>query len=173
MRNLPTDENSNPHSPVTTMTTKIKLQQTIKNLKAKLSQFEEQLSSFKTVSIEEAEVGDTLEDGSIVLKEENGIALLVSPASTEVEARWSKEFLEVFLKLKKEGFNPSQWFVPTLKQLKLAYKTIPGEFSSTRYWSSTETNATDACYQNFVNGLISGYDKTNSLSVRAFRCVTF
>lgn len=118
-------------------------------------------------------VGDVLSDGSIVLSKSNGIALLVSPASTVLRARWSKEFPEVFKSLKKEGFNPSQWFVPTKEQLNLAYKTIPGEFSYTAYWSSTESNATFACLQYFGNGYIGSYGKTNSTRVRAFRCVTF
>ena len=129
---------------------------------------------------ENAEVGDTLGDGSIVLKKENGVALLVSPISTQVKAPWTQEFPEVFLKLKKEGFNPSQWFVPTQKQLGLAYKVIPNEFSSTRYWSSeeyeiydTETNASNAFLMGFLNGN-AGYSlKTYTNCVRAFRCVTF
>jgi hypothetical protein len=66
----------------------------------------------------------------------------VAPKSTEVEAKWSKEFPEVFRVLKEQGFNPSQWFIPTKEQLKLAYRNVPNEFSSTTYWSSTESNAT-------------------------------
>ena len=156
------------------MTTKNQLQTKITELEEQLNSFKQQLNTYKAVTIETAGVGDTLEDGSIVLKKENGLALLVAPKSTEVEAEWSKEFSEVFEKLKEEGFNPSQWFVPTLEQLKLAYENIHNEFSSTFYWSSTELNAGDACHVYFNDeGLPYSFNKTFSLCVRAFRCVSY
>jgi len=155
------------------MLTKNQLQQEVQNLEAKLQEFREQLNTYNAVTIETAGVGDTLEDGSIVLKKENGLALLVAPKSTEMKEVWSKEFPLVFQKLKEEGFNPSQWFVPTKEQLQLAYRNIPNEFSSAHYWSSTETNIYGACYLFFNYGFASLSYKTNSLCVRAFRCVTY
>jgi hypothetical protein len=155
------------------MLTKNQLQQEVQNLEAKLQQFREQLNTYKAVTIETAGIGDTLEDGSIVLKKENGLALLVAPKSTEVKAPWTKEFPEVFLKLKEQGFNPSQWFVPTKEQLKLAYRNVPNDFSSTIYWSSTEGNATYACRVYFLNGRRPTVNKTSTFCVRAFRCVTY
>jgi len=155
------------------MLTKTQLQTEVQNLETKLQEFREQLNQCKEVTIETASVGDTLEDGSIVVKKSNGLALLVAPKNTEVEATWSKEFSEVFQALKSRGFNPSQWFIPTQEQLKLAYRNVPNEFSSTSYWSSTEGNATNACYVYFNIGF-SGYcNKTNVSCVRAFRCVTY
>jgi hypothetical protein len=155
------------------MTTKTQLQNKIQELEAELVEFKSQLSSYEEVTIENASVGDTLEDGSIVLQKENGLALLVSPSSTEVICYWSKEFPEVFQKLKEQGFNPSQWFIPTKEQLQLAYQSIPNEFSTIFYWSSTESNATNACGQGFILGSISAGSKTFSNRVRAFRCVTY
>jgi peptidoglycan hydrolase CwlO-like protein len=155
------------------MLTKTQLQQEVQNLETKLQEFQEQLNSHKEVTIETASVGDTLEDGSIVLQKENGLALLVAPKSTEVEASWSKEFSEVFEALKSRGFNPSQWFIPTQEQLKLAYRNVPNEFSATRYWSSTEINASGACFVFFDTGSSSFNFKTNVFCVRAFRCVTY
>jgi len=155
------------------MLTKNQLQQEVQNLEAKLQEFREQLNTYKAVTIETAGVGDTLEDGSIVLQKSNGIALLVAPASTEVEAPWSKEFPLVFQKLKEEGFNPSQWFVPTKEQLQLAYRNIPNEFSSPGYWSSTESYSSNACYMSFYFGNAYYSSKTSALCVRAFRCVTY
>jgi hypothetical protein len=155
------------------MLTKTQLQQEVQNLETKLQEFREQLNSHKTVTIETASVGDTLEDGSIVLKKENGLALLVAPKSTEVEAAWSKEFSEVYQKLQEQGFIPSQWFVPTKEQLFLAYKIIPEHFSSTYYWSSTEDGAIYACYVLFNNGNTYGITKAYTTCVRAFRCVTY
>jgi hypothetical protein len=89
------------------MTTKTQLQTKIQELEAELQSFKQQLNTYTEITIENASVGDTLEDGSIVLQKSNGLALLVAPSSTEVEATWSKEFSEVFQKLKEQGFNPS------------------------------------------------------------------
>jgi hypothetical protein len=155
------------------MTTKTQLQNKIQELESELQKFKSQLSSYKEITIETAVPGDTLEDGSIVLKKENGLALLVAPKSTEVKCSWTKEFPEVFQKLKEQGFNPSQWFVPTKEHLQLAYQNIHNEFSSTCYWSSTESNATTACVQYFHYGGFFTYSKTTSTRVRAFRCVTY
>src|SRR6056300_1189872 len=131
------------------MTSKIQLQSKIQELEAELKQFKNQLDSYQEVTLETSEVGDVLSDGSIVLKKENGLALLVAPESTEVECEWSKEFPEVFQKLKEQGFNPSQWFIPTKEQLNLAYENIKQHFAVAGYWSSTEVSATGACGQNF------------------------
>ncbi len=124
-------------------------------------------------SIENASVGDVLKDGSIVLQKSNGLALLVSPRSTEVEANWSPEFPEVNQKLQEQGFITSQWFVPTKEQLFLAYKTIPEHFSSTPYWSSTDCTAATACRVLFLNGTAYNGNKDNTFCVRAFRCVSY
>jgi hypothetical protein len=155
------------------MTTKTELQDKIQELESELQKFKSQLSSYKEITIENASVGDTLEDGSIVLQKSNGLALLVAPSSTEVKATWSKEFPEVFQKLKEQGFNPSQWFIPTKEQLRLAFQNIPNEFPSTYYWSSSEFNASAACLQCFDSGYVGAHSKSYSNRVRAFRCVTY
>jgi hypothetical protein len=155
------------------MTTKNQLQTKIQELENELHSFKQQLNNYKEVTIETAKVGDVLQDGCIVLKKENGLALLVAPQSTDVYAEWSKEFTQVFNKLEEEGFNPSQFFIPTKEQLNLAWKTIPQHFASANYWSSTEINATNACCQGFNFGCIFSFSKTITRCVRAFRCVTY
>jgi hypothetical protein len=156
------------------MTSKNQLQTKIQELESELQSFKQQLNNYKeTPTIEIANVGDVLEDGCIVLKKENGLALLVAPESTEVRSTWSKEFPEVFKKLEEKGFNPSQFFIPTKEQLNLAWETIPQHFASTRYWSSTEVNATYACTQTFITGFIYSLSKPTTYCVRAFRCVTY
>ena len=156
------------------MTSKSQLQTKIQELEEEISSFKQQLNNYKeTPTIETAKVGDVLEDGCIVLKKENGLALLVAPKSTEVYATWSKEFPEVFKKLEEQGFNPSQFFIPTMDQLNLAYKTIPQHFASTGYWSSTEFTATLACGVFFNGGSAYRGSKTLTCCVRAFRCVTY
>ncbi len=155
------------------MTSIHQLQTKIEELESELQSFKQQLNNHKVPTLAEASVGDTLDDGSIVLQKSNGLALLVAPKSTEVKTTWSKEFLEVFYNLKNQGFNRSQWFIPTIDQLQLAYQLIPQEFSSTFHWSSTEGSATGAYFVGFNNGCSYSLTKTFACCVRAFRCVTY
>jgi len=156
------------------MTSNTQLQNKIQELEAELKTFKEQLNNYKEITIETAVPGDVLEDGSIVLKKENGLALLIAPKSTEVECTWSKDFTQVFNKLQEEGFNPSQWFVPTKEQLELAYSSlIRHHFSAASYWSSTEVNATSAGHVTYNIGVACGCSKAARCCVRAFRCVTY
>jgi len=155
------------------MTTKQQLQNKITELENELSSFKQQLNNYKEITIETARIGDVLEDGSIVVHKANNMALLAAPATTEVKCQWSKEFSEGFEALKSQGFNPSQWFIPTKEQLKIAYTNCSQHFASYYYWSSTEVCSTDACYLVFYSGNIFSTTKSYSLCVRAFRCVSF
>jgi hypothetical protein len=155
------------------MNTKTQLLQSIQETEIQLNKLKEQLESYKVPTLAEASIGDTLEDGSIVLQKSNGLALLVAPKNTEVSTSWSKEFPAVFAKLEEQGFNPSQWFVPTMEQLQLAYKTIPKEFSSAIYWSSTGGSGASAYGVGFINGSPGVISKSYSGCVRAFRSVTY
>ena len=154
------------------MTSKSQLQSKIQELEAELQEFKKQLNNYKEVTIETAEPGDVLQDGSIVIKKENGLVLLAAPKNTEVVTGWTKEFSDVFEKLKEQGFTPSEWFIPTVEQLELAYKVAKEHFSA-GYWSSTEYNATNGCNVNFNCGNVYNYPKSFSFCVRAFRCVTY
>jgi uncharacterized small protein (DUF1192 family) len=125
------------------------------------------------ITIETAVPGDVLEDGSIVVHKANNMALLSAPATTEDYCRWSKEFTPVFEVLKSQGFNPSQWFIPSKEQLQLAYTNCRKHFTRNFYWSSTEVSSTNACCLFFTNGFFISNTKSGSLCVRAFRCVSF
>ena len=149
------------------------LLQSINETEQQLNKLKQELESHKTLTIQEASVGDTLEDGSIVLKKGNGLALVVAPKSTEVQCSWTLQFSEVFDKLNSEGFISSQWFIPTAEQLRLAYKVIPNEFNKEWYWSSGESNASCACYVYFDNGYQGNSCKSGTFCVRPFRCVCF
>jgi hypothetical protein len=157
------------------MTSIHQLQTKIEELESELQSFKQQLNTYKVPTLAKASVGDTLVDGSIVLQKSNGLALLVAPKSTDVKVSWSKEFSEVFYNLKNQGFNRSQWFIPTKEQLQFSYQSIPQEFSASFYWSSTEFSDTHAYGVHFYN-----VNTNRGLSikpwvgcVRAFRCVTY
>jgi hypothetical protein len=125
------------------------------------------------ITIENSKVGDVLEDGCVVVDKQGNMVLLAAPASTEVRCEWSNEFSDVFVVLKSQGFNPSQWFVPSKEQLQLAYKNCKQHFASFIYWSSTEVSSTIACNLGFIIGSISSCPKSLSFCVRAFRVVNF
>jgi hypothetical protein len=149
---------------------RIQLQQEIEKTQEQLNRLQEQLNkAFPT--IEEANVGELLEDGCVVIAKYDGLVLIAAPKETEVLCKWSEEFTDVFESLKEHGLNPSQWFIPSQKQLKLAYRDANQYFSSTYYWSSTEASSTCACYVNFNNGVQSSGSKTGTGCVRAFRFI--
>ena len=154
------------------MNTKQQLLKSIQETEQQLEKLKKQLEQQKAPTIQEAKVGVALEDGSIVIKKENGLALLIAPKSTEVQCQWTKEFPEVYSKLTEEGFISSQWFVPTVKQLQLAYKVIPDEFNKAWYWSSSEFNASTSWIINFKGGAQFSL-KSDNCHVRSFRCVCY
>lgn len=116
-------------------------------------------------------VGDVLPDNSIVVYKEDAELLIAAPKETEVKCLWSEDFAPVFNKLKEQGFNPDEWFVPNMGQLMLAYLFYKKAFAATRYWSSTEASSSNSCIVNFYNGNQHTFSKTNTLCVRAFRRV--
>jgi hypothetical protein len=154
------------------MTSKSQLQSKIQELEKELNSFKKQLDSYKEITIENAAIGDVLDDGCVVVDKQGNMALLAAPATTEVRCSWSKEFSEVFDSLKSQGFSPSQWFIPSIEQLQLA-KECGQHFTSGFYWSSAEFNSLIACSLYFITGNIFSGTKSRSYCVRAFRCVSF
>ena len=147
------------------------LKQEISDIEALLTKLKERLkTTFPT--IQEAIPGDVLEDGCIVIQKFDGAALIAAPVLTECRCVWG-QIEPVFNNLAKQGFTPSQWFIPSVEQLKLAHKLIPDFFSAMNYWSSTEASSTAACGVNFGNGFQGTGSKTSSFCVRAFRLIVF
>jgi hypothetical protein len=147
------------------------MQQRLETIQQEAEQIKKALAK-SYPSIQEAKPGDLLEDGTVVIEKYNGAALIAAPSITEYMCTWSKEFSDVFEALKSQGFNPSQWFIPSRKQLKLAYKNAKQHFSSVSYWSSTEASSASAYVVYFNNdGLQNTLSKTFKSYVRAFRLV--
>ena len=147
------------------------LQQEIQKTQEQLRKLQEQLEASKVVTIETAQPGEILPDGCVVVARYEDSVLIAAPAITEVRCKWTPEFSEVFESLKEHGFIPAQWYIPSQKELKLAYKNCKKHFSSTDYWSSTESSSTSAYIVLFDIGGTSGNNKANSYCVRAFRRV--
>jgi hypothetical protein len=150
---------------------KIEMQQRLNTIQKEAEAIKQQLNkSFPT--LQDANPGDLLEDGTVVVEKYGNAVLIAAPSITEGMCTWSKEFSDVFEALKSQGFNPSQWFVPSREQLKLAYKNAKQQFSSTSHWSSTEASSTGAYVVYFNNdGLQNTLSKTFKSYVRAFRLV--
>ena len=112
---------------------------------------------------------------STIICKNGGIAWLVAPISTEVSRSWYSREDAVTRAIAVTSLTTG-WFVPTLGQLQnpgYLCRSFWDSYSSTRYWSSTESNANHACYVIFSAGTTSGDAKTCSFCVRAFRCVTY
>jgi hypothetical protein len=137
----------------------------IKNKSLTLRSFLHQLFHYKRG----ASVGDTLEDGSIVLQKSDGLSLIISPEHTEIKCAWSFEFSDVLKKLEEAGLDSLEWFIPTLEQLQFAYDTLPQAFPSVYYWSSTEDTSATAWCKNFAVGTEIKGSKKLPHCVRAFR----
>lgn len=116
-------------------------------------------------------LGDVLPDNSIVVYKEDAELLIAAPKETEVVCVWSEDFAPVFDKLKEQGFNPDEWFVPNMGQLMLAYYSCSKAFSYDAYWSSTEASSTYSCIVSVSSGFKGNYSKTSTLCVRAFKRV--
>jgi hypothetical protein len=112
--------------------------------------------------------------GNVICKASN-ILHIVAPSSTQVSRTWYCREDAVTI-AKSRTTNDTQWFIPTVSQLQnpgYCCRTYWDSFSSSCYWSSTETNATFACGVTFVNGNACSVNKNDSTCVRAFRCVTY
>ena len=121
-------------------------------------------------------VGDSYQGGFLICKA-SPLRWVVSPYSAEVSRTW---YLRDDANTRAQQVSGcTGWFVPTISQLQnpgYICRSFWGPspcFSSTCYWSSTDYNAAGACRVLFNTGVAYGIFKTNTICVRAFRCVTY
>jgi hypothetical protein len=147
----------------------------IKETEEQLASLRKQLEQPEFPTLAEAKPGDMLENFCVVVHKFSDVrmALIAAPEPTERYFQWSKEFSDVFDALEQAGFNRSQWFIPTVEQLQLAYKNCSESFSASSYWSSTEASSTNSCYVYSSNGIQFSYSKTITYCVRAFSLVSY
>lgn len=147
----------------------------IKETEEQLASLRNQLEQPEFPTLAESKVGDKLKNGCIVVHKfsDTGMALIAAPVSTERYCKWSEEFSDVFEALEEEGFNKSQWFIPNVGQLTLAYDTCKNHFPNTSYWSSIEASFTTSFAVNFNRGTQVIFSKTNPHCVRAFSLVSY
>ncbi len=121
-----------------------------------------------------SDLGSWSSGGHIICKASSN-AWIVAPYKSEVSRTWYCRDDAVTTAI--ACASPyTGWFVPTISQLQnpgYTCRTYWDLFSSSSYWSSTESSATFACYVLFGNGTADNAGKTSPLCVRAFRCVTY
>ena len=134
-------------------------------------------------------VGTILPDGSKIICKAGGTAWIVAPANTQVTQTWNNtttllvgnkpcvcDWPTLNTGLINCGFNPGDWFVPSISQLQnpgYVCRTQWDSFSAALYWSSTGFNSGEGCSVLFTNSNTSCCGKSFSNCVRAFRCVTY
>jgi hypothetical protein len=136
-------------------------------------------------------VGTTLPDGSRIICKAGGTAWIVAPCTTQVSSAWAGgqynstqvgnkccicEWPALNTLLLNCGFNPCDWFIPSISQLNnpgYVCRSQWDTFASGNYWSSTEVSSTTASVLVFGAGNIGSNTKSDSRFVRAFRCVTY
>jgi len=61
------------------------------------------------------------------------------------------------------------WYLPSRRELRLAWVNVPELFQSAWYWTSTQISADAAWYQGFDDGTQNGSAKSGELRARAVR----
>mgnify|MGYP007071399466 CR=1 FL=1 len=147
----------------------------IKKTEEQLAHLRQQLEQPEYPTLAEAKAGDKLENGCIIVHKfpDARMALIAAPEPNERYCQWSEEFSDVFDALEQAGFNKSQWFIPNVEQLNLAYSNCKQQFGAPGYWSSTEASSTLSCTMYFFNGGQYTFSKTNTHCVRAFSLVSY
>ena len=117
----------------------------------------------------------SLVEGGYLYAKRGGIGWIVACSSRQVGRNWYCRADAVTVA---EASNAcGDWFIPSRTDLQLGQdcKSFWDSFSSTRYWSSTELNATIAWFVCFYFGNFdfAGGFKTNTFCVRAFRRVSY
>ena len=118
----------------------------------------------------------SLVEGGYLFNKGGRQAWIVACSSREVSRTWYCRADAVTVAEASDACG--DWFVPSRTDLQLGHdcKSFWDSFSSTCYWSSTETNANNAWRVRFVNGFLNGFPyvtKTVSLCVRAVRRVSY
>jgi hypothetical protein len=129
---------------------------------------------FTTVDVPPIPALGCAHEGGFLICCSGSVLWIVAPNTSEVSRTW---YLRNDANTRAQQVSGcTGWFVPTRPQLQnpgYTCRTFWDSFASTRYWSSTETNATGACIVDFTNGIAYNFGKASTYCVRAFRCVTY
>ena len=130
--------------------------------------------SYQEFVIQTASLGSAVLGGLMICRN-GGTAWIIAPASTEVSRNWYS--LNDAVTTANANAACGDWFVPTIGPLinpGYECRTYWDSYSSTAYWSSSETTGSVASVFLFQAAIASnGYNKANVHCVRAMRCVAY
>lgn len=124
-------------------------------------------------------VGCSVRGGGNVIRKTGGVIWIVAPSTAEASSTWPMGYCNG-----NSGSTPNQaqritgrsgWFIPDSGMLQTAYscRSYWDTFSSTCYWSSTESHSSLAYFVYFNFGFTSLANKCLSFCVRPFRVVCY
>ena len=122
----------------------------------------------KTVSFNKLKIGEKYQGGIIFYLDNSGKHGKVCSERDLGEYDWNSA-VDVCRNLNLNGY--SDWYLPSKNELDACFyeKLAIGGFEGKYYWSSTEYNATDACYFGCYGGCAYNEGKTNTGTVRGVR----
>lgn len=151
------------------------LRKELNELRLRVEQLEKELKT-AFAEPEEAEPGDTLQDGSIVIERNPTSILVVAPESVSFRSEWDETFPYIYTLLKENNFRENQWFIPSEGQLRVAFfsKARP-HFSKCVHWASGQDSY--GCYPHFDfesgSNDYAGVRGLTKAVVRPFRLISF
>ena len=116
----------------------------------------------------------SLVEGGYLFNKSGRQAWIVSCFSRQVSRTW--DLIADAVTVAEASNACGDWFVPSRTDLQLGHdcKSFWDSFSSTSYWSITESNTAGAWAVVFTNGRsYNGRSKTSTCCVRAFRRVLY
>ena len=119
-------------------------------------------------------LGSSVAGGFLICKA-GGVGWIVAPSSTQVTRTW--DCRNDAVTTANANAACGDWFVPTVSQSQNPGYTCRIHWDSFNishpYWTSTEQNTSHAFRMVGLNGTVFGTNKTSTLCIRAFRCVTY
>jgi hypothetical protein len=126
----------------------------IERVEKQLLELREKLNQPEHKKPSEAKIGDSLEDGSIVVETYKNAVLVMAPKEADFSGRYEDGWESAFVKLDSLGFTLTDWFAPTAKIMSLAVKNLPQAFVPYDcYW--TTSNPDD--YEDLQLTVCSGF----------------
>jgi len=159
---------------------KQQLIQQIQSLEEQLKTTNEQLNNLK-VKPEDADVGDVLDDGSIVfLRGDNFIMVMADPVC-DTYGNYDERLVDYFGNKKWNERSIVGWFLPDANLMRRAMLVLPSMFKNDYYWTSSKGKVDFnrrhiAQKVLWCNGVVRGSESTareDLYYMRAFKVIHF
>jgi hypothetical protein len=152
---------------------KQQLIQQVRSLEEQLKTTKEQLKNLK-VKPEDADVGDALEDGSIVFLRGEGFIFVMADPEFDLFCQYDESMVNYFASEVWWGRSIAEWFLPDTNLMRRAMLILPDMFKNEYYWTSSKVlNHQQVLW---CNGVVRSYEPTSRddlYYMRAFRVIHF